>query len=337
MKRFIKTLALLMALFVLVLAPTSAQDATKTYTIGLTSFFGNEFFIAEMTELGYVEGVNITYMTPTFDQTMTPEEGMNFYFEQLQAMADAPVDVFVSNTDTDATYLRPISGDIPIVFSASDDPIATGAVEDLTNPGGVTTGIITNKHHERRLQLLTEIKPSTRKVLYMYSPLTGEAEINLEKVKAVAEELNVEVVVAPMTDGPSGVEALRNAPDDIDWYFLTPYVPFDMAFFGELATRSNSQKIGIAAITDTPVPGYTMGYGPNIEALYRQAARIVDRILRGASPADLPIEIAENFLMVNLEAAAAIDLEIPVSILRQANVIIRPGYFEENPPLMFGG
>jgi putative ABC transport system substrate-binding protein len=275
-------------------------------------------------------------MTIQFDATMTPEEGMNYYLSQLQAMVDLPVDILVTNTDTDATYLMPTSGDIPIVFTASDDPVATGAVKDLTNPGGLVTGIITNKPHERRLQILTEIKPSTKKVLYMYSPLTGEAEINLRNVKAVAEELNVEVVVAPMTDGPSGIEALKNAPDDIDWLFLTPFVPFDMAFFQELDVVSKAQQAGIAAVTDTPLPGYVMGYGPNVDAIYRQSARIVDRILRGASPADLPVETAENFLMVNLEAAEVIKLDIPVSILRQANLIIRPGYFEENP-LTFGG
>lgn len=74
--------------------------------------------------------------------------------------------------------------------------------------------------------------------------------------------------------------------------------------------------------------GYVMGYGPSYNETGRQAAQVIDRILRGASPADLPVQIAENYLMINLEAAEAIGLEIPESILRQADVIVRPGDFD---------
>lgn len=316
-------------LLTVIFGPIYAQE---TYRIGLVMWIGNDAFIAEMAELGYVEGENVTYLIPVFDETIAPEDFAAYYDAQLQIIFDAGVDILVTNTDTDAVNMAVSVGDIPIVFARSDDPVATGAVADLVNPGGNITGVITNRPHERRLQILTEINPATDKVYYLYSTLTGEAETVLQQVQAVGEELNVEVIPAPITDVASSLTALENTPNGIDWLFLTPFVPFDFAFFEALAEVSMSHQAGIAGVTDTPFPGYLIGYGPNIDATSQQAARIVDRIIRGASPAELPVQTAENYLLVNLEAAQAINWEIPEGILRQANQIVRPGFFENWDP-----
>jgi putative tryptophan/tyrosine transport system substrate-binding protein len=305
---------------------TLAQD--EHFTIGWLSFFPPDEFKAKMVELGYIEGENITYMVPSFVD-VAPEDYFESYNTQLQAMVDSgEADVYVVNTDTDAINIQAMVGDTPIVFCRSDDPVATGAVADLVTPGGHITGIITNRPHERRLQILTEINPDTDKILYLYSPMTLEAETVLAQVQAVADELNVEVVPAQTPDVATAVEALSNVPEGIDWLFLTPYVPYDPAFFEAMATVSAEQHAGIAWVTDDAFPGYLVGYGPNIAASDQQAAEVTDRILRGASPADLPVQTAENYLTINLEAAEAIGLEVPVGILRQADLIVRPGYFE---------
>lgn len=326
-------LVVIALLLVAVTGQAVAQESEQPYVIGLMSyFFSPQAFIDEMTVLGYVEGQNVIYMVPSFEnlnENSTVEEGMAEYTRQVQLMVDAGVDIFVTNTDTDAMYLKSLVGDTPIVFSRSDDPVSTGAVADLVTPGGTMTGTITNRPHERRLQILTEIKPSTDKIYYLYSPLTLEAEVVLQQVKNVGDELGVEVIPLPTTDGASAAESLQNIPDGVDWIFLTPYVPFEQVFFEALAATSLNYQVGVSWVTDDPSPYYLVGYGPNINATDRQAARIVDRILRGASPAELPVEIAENYLMVNLEAAEAIGLEIPVGILRQADLIIRPGYFAD--------
>ena len=135
---------------------------------------------------------------------------------------------------------------------------------------------------------------------------------------------------APITDVPSALTLLENTPEEVDWLFLTPFVPFVDPQFGEsLLAVSTSRQIGISWVTDDAFPGYLMGYGPSIPASESQAAQVVDRILRGASPADLPIQTAENYLMVNLEAAELLGIDIPESILRQANLIVRPGFFDD--------
>lgn len=324
-----KILQIIVVILVIVTAGVaSAQEGDPQFTVGMLLWYGPEPFIAKMTELGYIEQQNVTYMMLSYEN-VDPEKYQESYNQQIQAMVNAGVDVFVVSTDTEALMLQPLAGNIPIVFCRSDDPVATGAVQDLVTPGGQMTGSVTNRPHERRLQILTEIKPATQKIYYMYGTQTLEAETVLHQVEAVAAELGVEVIPAPMNDGPSGIEMLRNMPDDIDWMFVTPYIPyFDPAFMEELNAVAAAHKIGVAWIIPEPVQGYVMGYGPNIAVSDQQAAQIVDRILRGAKPSDLPVQTVENHLLINLETAEDIGLEIPVSVLRQADMIIRPGYFD---------
>jgi putative tryptophan/tyrosine transport system substrate-binding protein len=334
MKHNITVLIIIIALLLAGSGAARAQEPDDMIKIGFLSFFSADAFKEGMESLGYVEGEDIVYMTisigddPNAFMTMDPEEYMDLYMSQLQVIIDANVDVFVTNTDTDAIGIREMAGNTPIVFLRSDDPVATGAVADLINPGGNMTGGVTNKPHARRLQILTEVNPLTDRVYYLYSPFTSEAESVLLEVQAIAEMLGIEIIPVQTLDTPSAVEALENMPEDVDWIFLTPYVPFDFEFFGALWMASTTHQAGVAWFSNDPVQGFQVSYGPDIAASDRQAARIVDRILRGANPAELPVEILDNYLTINLEAAQAIGLEIPVGVLRQADLIVRPGYFD---------
>lgn len=331
-----KIALVLMVLITSIVSPTYARGADDTYKVALLLWGGTDGFIGQMAAYGYVEGENITYLYVNL-QDVPPEDIQTEYEKQIQAMIDDGVDVFVTETDTDAVNLRNLVGnEIPIVFARSDDPVASGAVADLVTPGGNITGTVTNRPHERRLQLLTEIKPATKKIYYIISTYALGAEATLQQVQAVAEELGVEVVpftaaMSPASfsvDPASWTELIQNMPEDIDWVFMTPFVFLDPQETTELMALSVERGFGLSYIIDEPVPGYLISYGPNISASSGQAALTVDRILRGASPADLPVQTAENFLTINLEAAASINMTIPEAILRQANTIIRPGYFE---------
>lgn len=321
----------LLLLSLVTMGSASAQPLDEMYTVGFLSFFGFDFFKDEMASLGYIEGQNIAYMTldPAISAfTMPPEEYMTAYAAAVQTMVDAQVDAFLVLNDTDAVNLMPLVGNMPIIFAVSDDPVATGAVDDLIAPGRNATGIITNRHHERRLQLLTEIKPDTNRIFYLYSTMTAEGDDVLHQVETIGEQLGVEVVPAPITDVPSAIAQLDNMPDDVDWLFLTPFVPFDPVFMERLNEVSLTHHAGIADISDVPTPGHVLGYGPNYENILRRSAHVTDLVLRGADPATVPLETAENYLLINLEAADAIGLPIPEVILRQATSIIRPGYFD---------
>lgn len=327
--KYTKIVLILLIVMVLTSLPgvPRTHGADKTYKIGDLIIVGDEGFKAEMTNLGYVEGKNVTYLYVSF-KDIPQDQWQQAYTDQVKAMVDAKVDIFVVNTDSDAVRLKAMVGDIPIVFARADDPVATGAVADLVNPGSTITGTITNKPHERRLQILTEIKPNTKKVYYLYSTYTLEAETVMQQVQDLGTQLGIEVVPAPITDAASMLAAIQNAPKDTDWLFMTPYVYLDEPSLKALLEVSTADHAGIAGFYYAPIQGYLMGYGPSLDATGAQAADIVDRILRGASPADLPVQTAENYLTVNLEAAQGIDLTVPESVLRQADLITRPGYFD---------
>lgn len=320
----------IIALIVLCIVPMMgyAQSDEDPFVVGLL-LFDVPTFIQEMETLGYVQGENIEYLMLSYE-TMTPENFMDEYNRQLQEIMTAELDVLVVQTDTDSVTVREQSN-APIVFSISDNPIATGAINDLTTPGVNVTGVVSNQHHTRRLQLLKEINPATDVVYYLYSAFALEGEQVLNDVQALAEELNIEIVAAPVADAATGIEALNNLPEGADWLFLTPFLPFDLPFTEALLTVSMANKVPIAGFVAQPTVGYLLNYGPAFDDTARQSARMTDQILRGANAAELPVMVAENVLILNLEAAEALGMEFPAAVLRQANLIMRPGDFEPTP------
>ncbi len=321
---------IMISLFVFVLAAPALAQTQDEFTIGILAF-NPEGFIEEMSALGYVEGETVRYMTISLEG-VAPDRIMQAYFEQVQQMISLPVDLLVVQTDTDAVMMR-AQTDIPIVFAISDDPVVTGAVASLLAPGGRTTGVVSNLHHTRRLQLLNEINPDTRAVYYLYSANALEGEFILEQVRALGEELGIRIDAAPVSDLETGLRALEQVPEDIDWLFVTPYLPFDEAFQSALRAVSAERNIPIAGFLGFPVEGYVVNYGPDLTITTRQTVQIVDQIMRGAPPADIPVIIAENRFAINLQAAEELGVSVPLSILRQADLIIRPG--DVQPPSMF--
>ncbi len=321
-------LLILMVLATVEVSKAYAQQ-NKLFNIGYLTFW-TDSYKAEMTKLGYVEGQNVNYRLLNF-ANLNPAQYADAFTAQVKAMVTAGTDLFVANTDSDAVNLLPLVGNIPIVFTISDDPISTGAVKSLIHPGGTMTGSVTNNPNERRLQILTEMKPSTKKVYFVYTTLYKDSDTRLKQVQDLAKKLNVDIVLAPVTDLASGLNALNQIPDDIDWVYLTPFTPLDPPFLQALIDLSKTHHIPVSGFTDNIFQGWTMGYGPDLLIAAQQSADITDRILRGASPAELPVETADNLLMVNLDTAQVVNMQVPETILRQADLIVHPGDFAKTP------
>lgn len=302
-----------------------AQSGEAPFTIGLLiSHTDSSVFIDEMTSLGYIEGTDVNYRVMPL--LLVESQVFEDQVPQLQEMIAEPVDIFVVDNDTGAMAIRAYAPDIPVVFTISDDPVANGTVADITTPGGNTTGLMTNRHHERRLQLLTEVIPTTKSVYYLYYAPASDSVTIFNQVTELGEELGVEVIGAPITDLESAMTLLQEAPEDIDWLFITPYVPFDNEDFTELLlATSESHHAPIAGFFAAVVPGYLVSYGPDLPAVTRHAAQIVDRIFRGADPGELPIGIVENGLVIDLTVADSMGIDVPIAVLRQADLIVHPG------------
>jgi putative tryptophan/tyrosine transport system substrate-binding protein len=326
--KHIKTVLTAITILIFVVTGTAfAQDNGATYTVGILNLYpelGNAVvgFKDGMDELGYVEGENITYV---YDETLPfGELDQDEIIEAAQALVDADVDLLFASSGDEAAILMELTSDIPIVFSLSSDPVGVGLVESLTEPGGNATGIETGGFHERRLQLMVEIDPTIAKVYYPYYPEGTGAEDMLQGLLETAEDLDIELVIAEFTDVDSVQAAIEDIPDDIDAIFFSPEGLL-FQFFPDWVGVSMQLQAGISIPAYMPMPGVLMGYGPDPSTGGQQASKIVDRILMGADPSDMPVQSAEYFLMVNLETAMVIDLDISRGILRQANMIVRPG------------
>ena len=215
---------------------------------------------------------------------------------------------------------------VPIVMATSIDPVQSGFVASLNQPGGNITGLSlqTGELSGKRLQLLTEIVPGLARVAVLSNPVNPINALLLEQTKAAAQSLGVEIYVAE-----------AQAPDR----FTSIFAAITTARAGALNVLPDAMLYGqhprivtFAAAAHLPAlfperevaeAGGLIAYGPSIPASFRRAAAYVDKILRGAKPADLPVEQPTTFeLVVNLQTARAIGVTIPTSILLRADEVI---------------
>jgi putative ABC transport system substrate-binding protein len=303
---------------------TSGQE--QPFVIGLVTNNPNglrniQGFRDGMAELGYVEGDTVRYL---FEGSRTSEDRLDAV---LGDMVAAQVDlIFTAGTPTGvAAHRATESTDVPVVFGVIADPIAAGVMDDLTHPGGNMTGVRISENQARRLELLLQVAPGTRRVFVPYDPTDAASSSAVAQVQEMAPELDVEIVEGKAFDDGQVTELLASVPTGIDAILLVP------------SSRINSRLAEVLAVAlDRGLPvsgpstaqveeGALMAYGFIHTEAGAQAARIADEVLRGANPGDLPVETAESYLAINLAMADAIGLQVPYEVLLQAEVIIRAG------------
>ena len=300
------------------------KESERHFTIGLVTNNPNgmrnvQGFQDGMAELGYVEGQNVTY---AFAGEPTSADQLDAV---LQEMVDREVDlIFTAGTPTGVAAHRVTEGTgIPVVFGVIADPIAAGVMTDLTRPGGNMTGVRLSENQARRLELLLEVAPGSRRVFVPYDPDDAASSSAVAQVSELAPGLGVEIIEGTARSDDQVTELLANIPEDVDAIFMVP---------GTTVNRRLPDLLAVALARKLPVSGPSTiqveqgaltTYGFVHHKVGEQAAHIADQILKGADPGTLPVETAEFFLAVNLNTAQAIGLEIPYDILQQAEVIIR--------------
>jgi putative ABC transport system substrate-binding protein len=221
---------------------------------------------------------------------------------------------------------KSVTQTIPIVMATSADPLGTGLVASLNRPGANITGLSLQSPElsGKRLQLLTEIVLGLAQVAVLSNPLNANTAPIVEQTKAAAQSLGVEIHVVEV-QAPNQFEsafaavrrtragALIVLPDAVLYGQHPRIVTFTTA--SHLPALFPEKEVAEA--------GGLIAYGPSIPASFRRAASYVDKILRGAKPADLPVEQPTTFeLVVNLQTARAIGVTIPTSILLRADEVI---------------
>jgi putative ABC transport system substrate-binding protein len=224
-----------------------------------------------------------------------------------------------------AAALRRESRTIPIVFAAAGDPVGTGVVASLARPGGNVTGL-SSQHTDtvgKRLELLREVVPSLRRLAIMGNVGNPYTVLEIREVQEAAHPFGLQVdtlEIRRTADITPAFEALRGRADAL-------YVALDSLIF---TNRIRINTLALVArlptmhgVREYVEAGGLMSYGPNLPSQFRRAADFVDKILRGAKPADIPIEQPVKFdLVVNLIVAEALGLTVPPTVLARADEVI---------------
>jgi putative ABC transport system substrate-binding protein len=302
---------------------SACQPQKKAITVGVVNYRPVteptlDGFKAGMTDLGYVEHVDIEYIY----------HGPVERIEELAGIADGfvedEVDLILAIVSVSASAAKEATDgtDIPVVFAPVTDPLGIGLVERLDQPGGNITGVTTGSE-ARRLEWLLELAPDIKRVYVPYNPDDPSAAAGLAVAQTAAAELEVELVTHVARDDAAMVAAANETPSDVDALFILA---------DNLAIAHNDEFVAAALARDLPLSsptteqvenGALVSFGVNLFNVGRQAARLADLILQGQSPAELPVEQAEFSLTINLKTAEAIGLEIPDEILSQAGRLIR--------------
>jgi len=310
----------------LLVAACSGMGQPKTYTIGVVNISAGletdllPSFKENMAGFGYKEGQNVTYIY----------KGVPDKVEKLDALAQelvqADVDLILALTSPAALAAKRATTDnpIPVVFVPVNDPVASGIVASLRNPGGNITGITFGVQEPRRFEWLIQVAPDIKKVYIPYTPEDQSAVISLAKVREAAQKLGGELITREVHTAEEIPASVENIPEEADAIFILPdsLIGHRTADFAETAIQRKLPTSGPnpVSVTDS---GFLTSYSADPTGYGKQAARLVDQILRGVKPADLPVEMAEFILAINLKTAKAIGLDIPDSILRQADIIVR--------------
>jgi putative ABC transport system substrate-binding protein len=238
------------------------------------------------------------------------------------------VDVIVASSGGDTRATKEVSATIPIVMAQADDPVASGFVASLARPGGNITGLSTLSPElsGKRLELLKEVIPKLSRVAaFGTSSSPGNAPV-LNETKVAAAALGVSVqhldVLSPQDFETAFQAAIKARADGVLWLVSGSVSGGHQAKIAELAVKSRLPTIYHGQTFASA--GGLMSYGVNLPDLYRRAAIFVDKILKGAKPADLPVEQPKKFeLVINLKAAKQIGLAIPPNVLARADRVIR--------------
>jgi putative ABC transport system substrate-binding protein len=299
------------------------QQVPKIPRIGVlatTSWPPFDSFRQGLRDLGYVEGRNLTI------EYRWTEGKQGRYPALATQLVQGGVDIMVTWGEDATVAARNATRTIPIVMAAIGDAVETGFVTSLSRPGGNITGLsaLNPELEGKRLQLLKDVVPKMTRVALLWNPTRALHQITVKETQRAAHLLGVELlsVEVPTYDLEAAFRQITKGRGDAVVVAPDPVFVHHRQRLATLATTHRLPAIYLHA--EHARAGGLLAYGPNYHELFRRAAAYVDKILKGAKPADLPVEQPTRFeLVVNLKTARALGLTIPQSILIRADQVIQ--------------
>ena len=292
--------------------------ATAPRTAARDSF--TDAFVAGLRAHGWIEAQNLVierrYVEPRQDSALAA----------AQQLVRLGVEVIVVSSTAAALGAKQATTAVPIVMTVPADPVAVGLVASLARPGGNVTGLsfMGTELAGKQVELLKEAVPTLTSIAVLANPLNASHALRTKEIAATARALSLQVYVLEASSREQIGAALRAMVKRGSGAAL---VLADALFLGEVSALTRfvaAERIpSMYGLREFAVAGGLMSYGPNFPDLFRRAAAYVDKILRGASPRDLPIEQASRFeLVINLNTAKTLGLTIPPSLLARADQVI---------------
>ena len=276
-------------------------------------------FLEQLRALGYVQGQNLVF------EPRSAEGRFERFREILEELISRKVDVLVVNGNDMTRVAKRVTSTIPIVMVFVNDPVSDGLVNSLARPGGNVTGVTGTAGPEiegKRVELLKEALPKIRRVALLGTKLDWEDSFG-KSSQAAARAFQVTLVHAehtPENYSDAFARIVRDRPDAL----LVPNSTSNFArrlLIVDFATKNRLP--GMYSLRNFTEAGGLMSYGPDFRDQFRRLAVYVDRILKGARPADLPVEQPTKFeLVINLKTTKALGLTIPPTLLARADQVI---------------
>lgn len=303
------------------------QPATKRYRIGMlevvpvSSNASNlDAFRKGMEQLGYVEGASYVIEYRSAD-------GFPERFPQLVAeLVDLPVDVIVTRGTPAALAAKSATAAVPIVMASSGDPVGVGIVSSLARPGGNVTGLsaFSTELAGKRLEIVKEILPTAKRFAFLGNMSNPVNAPQWAETQRTAKTLGVDVDLLDIRSGDDVSRAIDAAVAQKIGAVLVGNDTVTQTSFKLIAELSAKHRLPVVhSVRDFVDAGGFMSFRVSYEKLYFRAASYVGKILKGAKPADLPIEQPTAVdLVINLKAAKALGLSIPMSVIARADEVI---------------
>jgi putative ABC transport system substrate-binding protein len=304
-------------------AAAAAQRSRKAPVVGFLTLAGADSFAqfrAAMRELGYTEGRNVVFERRSSGGRLEPLPGLAAELIRLG------VDVLYATGPAAVRAAFAATRAIPIVaFDLESDPVASGLVRSLSHPGGNLTGLFLDLPDlaGKWLELLQQAVPDRKAVRVLWDSTTGTAQ--LVAIRSAAERLGMRLEVVEIRNDADLGAALARPIDGRSEGLVVLSSPLASGNSGRIADFTLRHGVpGISAFRAFAEAGGLMSYGPNLLAFRKFAAAYVDRILRGAKPAELPIQQPDTFeFVINVKTAAGLLLTIPAALLVRADSVLK--------------
>jgi len=276
-----------------------------------------------LAELGYVGGRNILIVNRNAGQQVSRLP------ELATELVRSGVDVIVTSVNPATLAAKKATATIPIVMAVGVEPVAAGLVASLAKPGANVTGLTfdvdATQLAGKRLEILKELMPSVSRVAVLWNPGYGPGMLRLRGTEQAGRQLGITIVSVQLSEGSDAERAfteIRRAPAEAVTVLSDPVTVGRRAEITELAARYRVPAI--YALREWVEDGGLVSYATSLNEQWRRAARYVDKVLKGANPADLPVEQPSKFeLVINLKTAKALGLTIPQALLVRADEIIQ--------------